>query len=127
MSAVKTVFAIACLVAELLFFIGIIFLISDLFGLRFVITPTMEDDLMLLAPYVRETLVSYAPVFCIGLLGVIANFVLVSRIEYRAAWFLKVTRVISWLWLPLIPIGTLVGIVLLRSTRHAAKQGSGAD
>ena len=123
MTAVKAAFAVACVVAQVLFFIGILFLFSDLYGLRFLITPAIEQSPMLLAPYVKETVISYWPVYGIGLVGAIANFLLVSRFEYRAAWFLKVTRIISWFWIPLIPIGTLAGIILLGAARKARARG----
>ncbi len=123
MNTVKAAFAVACVVAQVLFFIGILFLFWDLYGLRFVITPAMEKDLMLLAPYVKATVISYWPVYGVGLVAAIVHVVLVSRFEYRATWFLRVTRLVSWFWMPLIPIGTLVGVFLLGSAREAKPRG----
>lgn len=127
MSIIKTVFALASLTAEVLFFVGLAFLVSDLWSLQYIITPAMEDDPLLLTPYIEETVASYGPVYGVGLLGAIANFVLISRIRFHARWFLNGSRFIAWLWMPLLPVGTLIGVVLLGSAREAAKQDAGAD
>ena len=127
MNVARTILALASLTAEVLFFVGLVFLASDLWSLHYVVTPAMEDDPLLLTPYIEETVASYGPVYGIGLIGAIANFVLVSRAGFHARWFLKATRFIAWLWMPLLPIGTLIGVVLLGSAREASQQKPEVD
>lgn len=127
MSRVRGLLAASGLAAQIVFFVGIGFLLSDLYGLRNVVTSAMEDDPMLLAPFVEETVVSYNAVYVAGLLGALLIFVLITRARYHDSWFLWGTRISSWLWMPLIPIGTLIGVVLLRSARRAAEERRGAE
>ena len=102
-----------------MFFLGLPFLVADLVGLRYVITPEMEQDSSLLVPFIRETIVSYQPLVGIGVIGAIVTYIVYYKYEYDAPWFLTATRVLGWLWMPFIPIGTLIGIVLLGARRSA--------
>jgi hypothetical protein len=110
---IRTVIAAASLIAQGVFFFGSVFLLADLFSLVNIITPKMEEDPSLLVPYIRETLVSYEPLIGIGVVGAIVTYAIYFNKACRARWFVKGTRVLGWLWLPFIPIGTVIGIVLL--------------
>lgn len=118
-TTIKPIVAALSLIAQAVFFIGYVFLLADLYGLTYIITPAMEEDPSLLAPYIRETIVSYQSVIGIGIVGAIVAVVIYQRKIYSADWFLAGTRVAGWLWLPFVPVGTIIGIVLLGARREA--------
>jgi hypothetical protein len=116
---IKSLFAAASLVAQAVFFVGFAWMLVDMFSLVNVMTPEMERDSSLLIPYIRETADSYRPALGIGVLGAIASYIIYFKSDFRKSWYLKGTRILGWLWLPFIPIGTLIGIVLLGARRSA--------
>ncbi len=117
----KSLFASICLAAQGLFFVGFGFLLADLASLVNIITPEMEQDSTLLTPYIAETFKSYLPLLGVGIIGAVTDFILLSKVKYWASWFLKESRVIGWLWLLFVPIGTIIGVVLLGARREAIK------
>ncbi len=86
----------------------------------------MEEDSSLLIPYIRETFVSYQPLLGVGVIGAIVSYVIYVKKIFRASWYLKGTRVVGWLWLPFVPIGTIIGIVLLGARKAAIESQSDA-
>ena len=119
MTVVRYIIAVAGLVAQVLFFVGLVFLLVDLNNLKYVMTPEMQEDSSLLVPYLRETLVSYYPVYGIGFIGAVVCYVVLYKKLIDRTWFVKSTRLLAWLWLPFVPVGTLVGIVLLGASKEA--------
>ena len=115
----KSLIAAASLIAQAVFFAGFGWMLVDMISLLNIVTPEMEEDSSLLVPYIRETLDSYHPFLGIGVIGAIASYVIYFKSDFRASWYLKGTRILGWLWLPFIPIGTLIGIVLLGARRSA--------
>lgn len=99
-------------------------MLLDLFSLMNVMTPEMEEDSSLLVPYIRETLDSYRPALGIGVIGAVVSYIVYLKSDFRAAWYLRGTRILGWLWLPFIPIGTLIGIVLLGARRSAIESAA---
>ena len=116
-----TILAALSIATQSVFFVGFGFFIFDLFSLTYIITPEMEQDPSLLHPYIRETVNSYRFAFGIGILGSIATYLIYLKSNFREQWFLRCTRVLAWLWLPFIPIGTIIGIVLLGARKDAVE------
>ena len=94
-------------------------MLVDMFSLVYVMTPEMEEDTSLLIPYIRETVDSYRPALGVGVIGAVVSYIIYLKSDFRAPWYLKGTRTLGWLWLPFIPIGTLIGIVLLGARKSA--------
>ncbi|MGI9225459.1 MAG: hypothetical protein ACR2QX_13330 [Woeseiaceae bacterium] len=126
MKNIKSIIAAASLIAQATFFVGFVFLLVDLFNLTNIITPDMEEDSSLLVPYILETIASYQPLLGIGVIGAIVSYVIYFKKILRAPWYLTGTRVVGWLWLPVVPIGTVIGIVLLGARKAAIETRSDA-
>lgn len=90
-----------------------------MFSLVNVVTPEMEQDSSLLVPYIRETFESYWPALGVGVIGAVVSCIVCLKSDFRASWYLRGTHILGWLWLPFIPIGTLIGIVLLGARKSA--------
>ena len=116
---IKSLIAAASLIAQVVFFIGFGWMLVDMYSLVHVMTPAMEEDSSLLVPYIRETFDSYRRVLGIGIVGAVVSYLIYLKSDFRASWYLKGTRILGWLWLPLIPIGTLIGVVLLGARKAA--------
>lgn len=108
-----SIIAAASLVAQAAFFVGFGFLVADLLSLRNVVTPEMGEGSRVLVRYVQETVASYQAVLWTGFIGALAWYLIYLRQIFRARWYLTGTRVLGWMWLLLLPIGTGVGIVLI--------------
>ncbi len=105
------------LLAQGVFFLGFVFMMRDL--LTFppeLVTPESDPDLV--RHYIAETFASYRQSLGIGILGAVATWLIISRAELDDDAFLTTARVLAWLWLPFIPIGTLIGIVILGARRE---------
>ena len=114
--------AAASLAAQAVFFVGLAFATYDVISVVRVFGPQVEDASMLV-PYLRETLDSYQPTLASGIVGAIVGYAVLFKSGFRASWFLSGTRIVGWLWLPFVPIGTLIGIVLLGARRSALDAG----
>lgn len=105
------------LVAQAVFFLGFVFMMRDVFTLPpELVTPDSDPELV--RNYIAETIQSYRQALGIGILGAIATWLIISRAELDDTAFLTTARVLAWLWLPFIPIGTLIGIVILGARRE---------
>ncbi len=72
--------------------------------------------------FVEETLVSYRPWFLAGFVGGFVGWLLILKAWCRDAWFMATSRVLAWIWLPLIPVGTVIGALLLSARRKAVNE-----
>lgn len=115
----RSLLAAASLIAQVVFFVGFAWMVVDIFSLVNVMTPEMKEDTSLLVPYIRETLYSYLSVLGVGIIGVTASCIIYLKSNFRASWYLKGTRILGWLWLLLLPVGTLLGLVLLGARKSA--------
>jgi hypothetical protein len=111
MTKAMSIIAAASLLTQAAFFIGFGFLVSDVSGLRYVIAPDMREGSLL--PYIQETIASYQAVLWAGLVGAAVYGGIYFRKLVSARWFLTGARMLAWLWFLLIPVGTLVGVVLI--------------
>ena len=119
------VLAVISLCTQVLSFVGIGFLLADLMVLPGVFFPDGDWSFAGLSPYAIETIVGYWPVFLLAAVGAMLSALLMVTAGYRGAWFLGICRVLGWLWLPLLPIGPVLGAILLRA-RIFALRGSNA-
>ena len=119
MNAIKTALAGASVAAQLVGLLGIGFMVFDLATLPESLMAQAADNTALANQYVYETVASYGAWVGAGMVAAIVAWLLILRGKYTAAWFLRVSRVLAWSWLPLIPVGTTVGVLVLRA-RSAA-------
>jgi len=118
-NAIKTALAGASLITQVVGLLSIGFMVFDLATLPETLMAQAADDTALVNQYVFETVASYGAWVGAGVAGAIVAWLLILKGKYMTAWFLKVSRVLAWSWLPLIPVGTLVGVLVL-SARAAA-------
>ena len=50
----------------------------------------------------------------IGLVGVFMAWLVLRNKEDRPSWFLPVSTFFAWTWMVFIPIGTVIGVLMLR-------------
>ncbi len=76
--------------------------------------------------FIAETVISYRPWLLAGYAAGFVGWLLIRNAWCRDAWFLAASRVLAWIWLPLIPIGTAIGALLLSARKKAlGEQGGG--
>ena len=102
-------------------FVGLGFMLFDLFSLPDALFPDRDFTAEEIAPYLVETIDSYIPVLGVGIVGAIVAWLLILKGRYWATWFLNASRVFGWLWMPFIPVGTVLGALLLSSRAHAVE------
>ena len=74
--------------------------------------------------YLVETFASWQPWPIVGIVGAVLGASLILNGRCRDAWFLATSRVLAWLWLPLVPVGTLVGALVLIARSRAARRAA---
>ena len=52
-----------------------------------------------------------------GIIGATLSALLIRKVRYRARWYLAATRFFAYTWLAFVPLGTILGYVLLRWSR----------
>ena len=119
MSATRTALAGASVATQLVGLISVGFLVFDLATLPESLLAQAADGTALVDPYIYETVASYGAWFGAGMVAAMVAWLLILKGKYTAPWFLRVSRVLAWSWLPLIPVGTIVGVLVL-SARAAA-------
>lgn len=119
---IKSVFALASLGAQTVYLVGFVFLLIDLYGLGYMMTPAMRESPTLLAPYILDTVFSYWSTIGIGMIGAMMAWALCSRGNYRKSWYLNGIRLFGYLWLPFVPVGTLIGVVLLHTHKAVMRR-----
>ncbi len=99
-------------------------MLSDIVILPEVLFPGRSATVTELAPYALDTVVSYWAFIVVGTLGALATWLLIVKGQYLASWFLTTARILGWLWIPLVPLGTVLGILILRSRSRATRERS---
>lgn len=111
------------MVTQLVGLISVGFLVFDLATLPESLMAQAADDTAFVNPYIHETVASYGAWFGAGMVAAMVAWLLILKGAYRATWFLRVSRVLAWSWLPLIPVGTIVGLLVLRARTGAIAEG----
>ena len=119
MNAIKTTLAGASLITQIVGLLSIGFMVFDLATLPESLMAQAADDTTLVNRYVFETVASYGAWVGAGLAAAFVAWVLIVKGKYKDVWFLTISRVLAWLWLPLVPVGTIAGVLVL-SARAAA-------
>ncbi len=74
-------------------------------------------DPRMMAGGLSEILVGLAVGVMIGLAGVVLAWRVLRDAEHRPKWFVGASAFFAWAWMVFIPIGTVVGILMLRWRR----------
>ena len=53
----------------------------------------------------------------IGLVGALLAYISLRQFPATPGWFLKTSTFFAWAWMPLFPLGTIVGVFMLRWLR----------
>jgi len=105
--------------AQVIGLLSIVFLVVDIVTLPDSLIEQAAGETALVNQYLVETIESYRWWLPAGAVGGIVAWLLILKGRYRADWFLKTSRVLAWIWMPLIPAGTAIGVLVL-SARAAA-------
>ena len=123
----KASVAAVSIIAQLAGFLAIGWMFYDLFTFPEALIESTSGDTELLQRYIAETVMSYRPGLGVGALGAIAAWLLILKGRYHAAWFLKTARVLAWVWMPLVPMGTVLGVLVLSARSAAISDESSTD
>jgi len=126
-NAIKTALAGTCVIAQIVGLLSIGFMVFDLATLPESLMAQAADDTALVNQYIYETVVSYGAWVGAGMVAAIVAWLLILKGNYRSAWLLTVSRVLAWSWLPLIPVGTIVGVLVLRARAVAIRERKHED
>ena len=71
--------------------------------------------------FLAETFASWQPWPFVGLVSAVVSWLLVLNGRCRDTWFLTASLVLACLWLPLIPVGTVIGALMLIARAKAIR------
>ncbi len=113
--------AAICLAAQLVGLVAIYWMVFEFVTLPDELFRQFTADTQAIQRYVVETGASWQPLPFVGVVGAVAGWLVILNGRCRDAWFLATSRVIAWLWLPVIPVGTVIGVLVLFARRRAIR------
>jgi len=113
------VLAVVSLLAQVTGLLSLAFFVYDLATLPHELIEQAAGDTTLIQQFILETVLSYRSWIGAGVVGAIVAWLLILKEGCRASWFLATSRVLAWSWMPLAPVGTILGVLVL-SARSAA-------
>ena len=111
---VKSVLAVASTAIQLIYvlsLLGAILSAVKLFQSESVIS---AGDPKLMAGAISTIILDFLIGAVIGFVGVLMAWLVLREKEDRPSWFLPVSTYFAWAWIVFIPIGTVIGILMLR-------------
>ena len=127
MNAIKTALAGASVIVQIVGLLSLGFMVFDLATLPETLMVQAADDAAFVDQYVFETVASYGAWVGAGLAAAIVAWLLILKGKYKDVWFLRSSRVLACSWLPLVPVGTLVGALVLRARAAAIREDKHED
>lgn len=124
MRLIKAILAAVAIAAQFVAFVGFAYMLFDIVVLPDVLFPGQSATAAELTPYVLDTIVSYWAFIAVGALGALVTWLLILQGQYLARWFLTAAHILGWLWMPLLPIGTILGTAILTSRSRAKLEQS---
>ncbi len=110
------------IVAQLAGLVAIYWMLFEFFMLPEELLRQFTADAETTQRYLVETFASWQPLPFVGLVGAVLAGLLIWNGRCRDAWFLVASLVLACMWLPLIPIGTLIGALLLVARARAVRK-----
>ena len=114
----KAVVGAISLITQATGFLAIGWMFYDLFTLPDALFEQAGDDTQVIVDAIVDTIASYRPITGAGIVAAFVTWLLILKGRYASSWFLVPARVFAWMWMPLIPVGTIVGVLVL-SARSA--------
>ena len=114
--------AAICVAAQLVGLVAIYWMFFEFFTLPDELLQQFTADTETTRQFIVETIESWQPWPFVGFVSAVVGWLLILNGRCRDAWFLAVSRVLAWLWLPLIPVGTVIGALILISRAKAIRE-----
>lgn len=111
-----------CVAAQLVGLVATYWMFFEFFTLPDELLQQFTADTETAERYLAETFASWQPWPFLGFVGAFVGWLLILNGRCRDAWFLAVSRVLAWIWLPLIPVGTVIGALVLRARAQALRK-----
>ncbi len=118
----KQLVAAASVLAQLVGLVAVYWMLFEFFTLPAELMQQFTSDTESTQRYLVETIDSWQPWPFVGLVGAVLGGFLIFNGGCRDAWFLAVSRVLAWIWLPLIPVGTVIGALVLSAGAKAIRE-----
>ncbi len=117
-----------CVAAQLIGLVAIYWMFFEFFTLPEELADQFMADNESAQRYIAETMDSWQPWPFVGIVSAVVGWLLILNGRCRDAWFLATSRVLAWIWLPFIPVGTVIGALVLSARPKAIRdQASGGS
>ncbi len=117
-----------CIAAQIVGLVAIYWMLFEFFTLPAELLQQFTANAETTQQYLAETIASWQPWPFVGLVGAVVAWLLILNGRCRDAWFLTTSLLLACIWLPLIPVGTVIGASVLfaraRATREQAADES---
>ena len=113
--------AAICVVAQLVGLVAIYWMFFEFFTLPDELAEQFMADNESAQHYIFETIDSWQPWPFVGFVSAVVGWLLILNGRCRDAWFLGTSRVLAWIWLPVIPVGTVIGALVLSARAKAIR------
>ena len=117
--------AAICVAVQLIGLVAFYWMLFEFFTLPDELLEQFTADTESTERYIAETFASWQPWPFLGFVGAIVGWLLILNGRCRDAWFLAASRVLAWVWLPVFPVGTVIGALVLNARGKAVRAQAG--
>lgn len=118
----KTLIAAASIAGQFAGLVAIYWMVFEFFTLPEELLRQFTADTETTRRYMVETFASWQPWPFVGLVGAVVAWLLILNGRCRDTWFLTASFVLACIWLPLIPVGTIIGALILFARAKAIRE-----
>ncbi len=111
-----------CIAAQLVGLLAIYWMLFEFITLPAELLQQFTADTETTQRHLLETFASWQPWPFVGLVGAVVAWLLILNGRCRDAWFLTTSLILACIWLPLIPVGTLIGALVLFARAKAVRE-----
>ena len=110
----KSLIAVASSVLQLIYVLALLQAITSIIKYFQVQSLYGAGDPKLMAGAISTATIDFLLGALIGLIGVFLAWWVLRDKKQRPSWFLPISTFLAWTWMVFIPIGTIVGVMMLR-------------
>ena len=113
----KSLIAAASTVVQLIYVLALLEAITSAIKLVQIEVLYESSDPKMMAGAISMVIMDLLIGAVIGLFGVFLAWVVLRNKKEQPSWFIPVITFLAWMWIIFIPIGTVIGILMLRGRK----------
>lgn len=118
----KSLAPIASTLLQSVYVYGLLELVVTILRFEHIQALYSAGDPKLMAGFISSTILELGITVLIGLVGVGLAWASIRKFDECPPWFLSITKFFGWAWIIFIPVGTVIGVWMLRWQKDSQPQ-----